>query len=162
MAIRKNRISVLYNKGGNESQLTGWYKVRGKTTLKVCMEAPFTGLSNCEEVAPNISSPKELESIATQHLQKLYEDANEIMQYRDKLERVIAEFHQAVEDKKRKRADVEKRLSQTTDSIERCMFSVILGNWHDNQCEWYELLEREGILVDTDMSNFFIIQRQKK
>ena len=162
MAIRKNRISVLYNKDGNECQLTGWYKVRGKTTLKVCMETPFTGLSNCEEVAPCISNTKELERIATQHLQKLYEDANEIMQYRDKLERIIAEFHQTVEAKKQKRADMEKRLSQATDSIERCMFGVKLDNWHDNQCEWYELLEREGILVDTDMSNFFIIQRQKK
>ena len=162
MAIRKNRISVLYNKDGNECQLTGWYKVRSQTSLKVCMETPFTGLSNCEEVAPSISNPKELEGIAIQHLLKLYEDANEIMQYRDKLERVIAEFHQAVEVKKQKRADMEKRLSQTTDSIERCMFGVILDNWHDNQCEWCELLEREGILVDTDMSNFFIIQRQKK
>lgn len=162
MAIRKNRISVLYNKDGNECQLTGWYKVRSQTSLKVCMEAPFTGLSNCEEVAPSISNPKELEGIAIQHILKLYEDANEIMQYRDKLERIIAEFHQAIEAKKQKRADMEKRLSQATDSIERCMFGVILDNWHDNHCEWYELLEREGILVDTDMSNFFIIQRQKK
>ncbi len=162
MAIRKNRISVLYNKGSNECQLTGWYKVRGKTTLKVCMEAPFTGLSNCEEVASSISNPKELDAKATQSLLKLYEDANEIMQHRDKLERIIAEFHQTVEAKKQKRADMEKRLSQTTDSIEKCMFSVILNNWHDNRCEWHELLEREGILVDTDMSNFFIILRQKK
>lgn len=162
MAIRKNRISVLYKKDDNECQLIGWYKIRGMTTLKVCMESPFTGLSKCEEIIPSNFTLKELEAKATQCLLKLYEDANEIMQYRDKLERIIAEFHQAIEAKKQKRADMEKRLSQATDSIERCMFGVILDNWHDNQCEWYELLEREGILVDTDMSNFFIIQRQKK
>lgn len=162
MAIRKNRISVLYNKDGNQCQLTGWFKIRGKTTLKVCMESPFAGLSKCEEIIPSNFTLKELEAKATQCLLKLYEDANEIMQYRDKLERIIAEFHQAIEAKKQKRADMEKRLSQATDSIERCMFGVKLDNWHDNQCEWYELLEREGILVDTDMSNFFIIQRQKK
>ncbi len=162
MAIRKNRISVLYKKDDNECQLIGWYKIRGTTTLKVCMEAPFTGLSICEEVASSISNPKELDAKATQSLLKLYEDANEIMQYCDKLERIIAEFHQTVEAKKQKRADMEKRLNQATDSIERCMFRVILDNRHDNQCEWYELLEREGILVDTDISNFFIIQRQKK
>ncbi len=162
MAIRKNRISVLYKKDDNECQLTGWYKIRGTTTLKVCMESPFAGLSKCEEIIPSIFNPKELDAKATQCLLKLYEDANEIMQYCDKLERIIEEFHQTVEAKKQKRADMEKRLSQTTDSIERCVFSVILDNWHDNRCEWYELLEREGILVDTDMSNFFIIQRQKK
>lgn len=162
MAIRKNRISVLYKKDDNECQLIGWYKIRGMTTLKVCMESPFTGLSKCEEIIPSNFTLKELEAKATQCLLKLYEDANEIMQYRDNLERIIAEFHQAIEAKKQKRADMEKRLSQATDSIERCMFGVILDNWHNNQCEWYELLEREGILVDTDMSNFFIIQRQKK
>ena len=162
MAIRKNRISVLYKKDDNECQLTGWYKIRSKTTLKVCMESPFAGLSKCEEVIPSNFTPKELEAKARQCLLKLYEDANEIMQYRDKLGRVIAKYHRVVENKKQKRADVEKRLENTTDSIERCMLGVILDNWHDNQCEWYELLEREGILVDTDMSNFFIIQRQKK
>lgn len=162
MAIRKNRISVLYKKDDNECQLIGWYKIRGTTTLKVCMESPFAGLSKCEEVIPSNFTPKELDAKATQCLLKLYEDANEIMQYRDKLGRVIAKYHRVVENKKQKRADVEKRLENTTDSVERCMLGVILDNWHDNQCEWYELLEREGILVDTDMSNFFIIQRQKK
>ncbi len=162
MTIRKNRISVLYHKYGNECQLTGWYKIRGKTTLKVCMESPFAGLSKCEEVDFCNANPIELRAKAMQCLLKLYEDANEMIQYRDKLERIVSEFHQAVETKKRKRADVEMRLEQTTDSIERCMLGVIQDNWHDNQCEWYELLEREGILVDTEMSNFFIIQRQKK
>ena len=124
----KNRISVLYKKDDNECQLIGWYKIRGMTTLKVCMESPFTGLSKCEEIIPSNFTLKELEAKATQCLLKLYEDANEIMQYRDKLERIIAEFHQTVEAKKQKRADMEKRLSQATDSIERCMFGVKLDN----------------------------------
>lgn len=155
MTISKNTISISYNKDGKECLLTGWYKISSQSKLKVYMDAPFAGLCKCEEMDTNTT----LESEATQCLQILYEEALEIMQHRDKLAQALSKFRQVIADKKQKRPAVEKRLEQATTDIERCMVGLILDNWHDNQCEWYDILEKEGVFINADLSNVFVILR---
>lgn len=159
----RSDIRTLCCKNDQEHQLTGWYKVRGKNTLKVCMESPYMGFSKCEEIDwSKITRPNEVETMAKQCLLKLYEEALEIIQRRDKFETVIAEFHRAVENKGQKRERLEKRLERATDDVSKCMLKLLLDRYDDNQCELYDILEKEGVLIDTDLSNIFIMLRHCK
>ncbi len=157
MPIPKNKICALYCKDGYECQLAGWYRIRSNSKLKVCMDAPFAGLSTCREIDHiGKMSPQKLKAEAIQCLLKLYEEGLEIMHHRPQLERVLARFYQKMEIKKQKRLDLVKRQEQAADDIERCMIGLMLDRFGDNQCELYDLLETEGVFIDTDLSNIFI------
>lgn len=157
MPIPKNKICALYDKDGNECLLTGWYRMHSNSKLKVCMDAPFAGLSTCREIEHITQmSTREQKAEAIQCLRELFEEALEIMRYRPQLERVLARFYQKMEIKKQKRLDLVKRQEQAADDIERCMIGLMLDRFGDNQCELYDLLETEGVFIDTDLSNIFI------
>lgn len=83
--------------------MTGWYRICSNSKLKVCMDAPFEGLSTCREIEHITQmSPREQKAEAIQCLRELYGEALEIMRHRPQLERVLTQFHQKMEIKKQK------------------------------------------------------------